>query len=319
MIYLIIVEEISQFNKKMGGTDEDMKKRDQYAVGVDIGGTKILIIIADGLGKEIYKRKVASTGDLATICNIIDGAIEEAAIAKEKIIGMAIGVPGEINSVDGIVRLSIQMGWKDINIKNYFSSRYQFPVYVKNDVNFSALGERWMGNGGNSDHMIYISIGTGLGGAIIANGQLIEGYNYSAGEFGYILEKEDIKLGRVNDLEQFGSLEKKISGSALSEKAHQTGLSSKELFTAYNNGNSHAKEIIQCFVEELSVVIANLVSILNPEFVIIGGGVSESMEEIKDLIVDTVKKLTIFPVEIKLSKLGGDAGALGCLYYVLNQ
>jgi glucokinase len=294
-------------------------KRKQYAVGVDIGGTKILLLITDALGNVIYKRKVDSSGDLSVICEMIDSATKEANIAKHEIIGMTIGVPGDVNSIDGIVRSSIQMGWKDINIKEYISSRFCFPVDIKNDVNLAALGERWIGNGRNSDHLIYISIGTGLGGAIIANGRLIEGSTYSAGEFGYIIDKDDINRGVMNGLDQFGSLEKRISGNTLNEKAQKIGLSSKELFVEYNNGNDAAKEIIDCFVRELSVVIANLVSILNPEYVIIGGGVSESMDCIQDLIVDYVKSLTIFSTEIRLSKLGGDAGAFGCIYNVLYQ
>lgn len=295
------------------------KGKKQYAIGVDIGGTKILLLAANKYGEVVHKKKVDSTGDLNKICQLIDVFIEESRISKEEILGMGIGVPGEVNSSDGVVRLSIQMGWNDINVKEYISKRFDFAVFVKNDVNFSALGERWIGNGNNSENIVYISIGTGVGGAIIANGHLIEGYNYSAGEFGYIIDAEDVKKGFFNEIEDFGSLERKISGYTLSSKASKMGFSCEDLFREYMKGNVLAADVIDKFISELSIAIANLVSILNPEYVIIGGGVSESMEGIKGYISENVKKLTIFPAQIKLSKLGGEAGAFGCIYYVLHQ
>ncbi|PKM93117.1 MAG: hypothetical protein CVU84_17435 [Firmicutes bacterium HGW-Firmicutes-1] len=295
---------------------DDVKK---YAIGVDIGGTKILLMITNRLGEVIHKKKVDSTGELNLILKIIDSFLEEANIGLNEILGMGIGVPGEINSLEGIVRISVQMGWKDTNIKEFFSNRYAFPVYIKNDVNFSALGERWIGNGDNSDNLVYISIGTGVGGAIIANGHLIEGHNFSAGELGYIVDKDDFNKESINDLEGFGSLEKKISGHSLTQQVSEIGLMPEELFIEFMKGNQTAIDIIEHFIRDLSIVIANLVSTLNPEVVIIGGGVSESMHCIIDQIITCVNRLTIFPINIKLSKLGGEAGAYGCIYYVFFE
>ncbi|PKM51996.1 MAG: ROK family transcriptional regulator [Firmicutes bacterium HGW-Firmicutes-7] len=296
-----------------------IKDKKKYAIGVDIGGTKILLMIANKFGKVIHKKKVDSTGDLNDILKIIDVFLDEVNIGINEIVGMGIGVPGEINSLDGIVRVSVQMGWKDTNIKEVFSDRYAFPVYIKNDVNFSALGERWIGNGDNSDNLVYISIGTGVGGAIIANGHLIEGYNFSAGELGYIVDKDDFDKESINDLEGFGSLERKISGHTLTQKVSEMGISPEELFIEFKKGEQSAVDIIEVFIRDLSIAIANLVSTLNPEFVIIGGGVSESMHCIIDQIITCVNRLTIFPTNVKLSKLGGEAGAYGCIYYVFFE
>ncbi|AOT72612.1 ROK family protein [Geosporobacter ferrireducens] len=289
-----------------------------YAVGVDIGGTKILILITDQSGRVLFKKRVESTGDLERICEIINAALKEASIAHHQIMGMTVGIPGHVDSLEGIVKNSVQLGWKDLNIKAYISRRFSFPVFIKNDVNCAALGEKWLGNGENSSHMVYISLGTGVGGAIIANGSLVEGSTYSAGEFGYITDSDDIKKGIDSDWDQYGNLERKISGFALDEKARQIGLTARELFVEYNKGNSAAQEIIDSFIKNLSLVISNLVNILNPEYVIIGGGVSESMECILDPIKSYVKKLTMFPTKIRLSKLGGEGGAFGCVYNVLS-
>lgn len=294
----------------------DIKK---YALGVDIGGTKIFIMMATQFGEVIYKKKVESTGDLSKIANIIDAFIDESKIERDQIFGMGIGVPGEVNSISGVVRVSVQMGWKNTDVKGYFSKHYSFPVYVKNDVNCSALGERWIGNGNNSDHIAYISIGTGLGGAIIANGQLVEGYSFSGGEFGYIVNLEDSNEDQLNNLDEFGCLERRISGYYLTEKSKAVGFGARDLFTEYAKGNVVAEEIVKPFIKYLSILIANLISMLNPEYVIIGGGVSESMNEILDPIIEKVQKMTIFPATIKLSKLGGAAGALGCIYHVFDK
>ena len=294
-------------------------ERQRFTLGVDIGGTKILLLISDSTGRIICRKRVKSTGDLRTICETIDGFLKKAKIEKDSIVGMGVGVPGDVNSVDGIVRSSIQMGWSNVNIKKYMEEWYHFPIHINNDVNLAALGERWMGSGANSDHLVYISIGTGVGGAIIANGQLLEGITYSAGEFGYIVDKDDLRKGLTNEVDKFGSLERKISGNALNEKAHAIGLTAKELFVEYTRGNKEAIHIVDAFSKELSIVIANLTSILNPEYVIIGGGVSESMECISDTIINYVRELTIFPTKIRLSTLGGDAGAFGCIYYVFYK
>jgi len=298
--------------------DEMHKNKREYVLGVDVGGTKILLLLADKDGQTYFKKKVESSGNLNEVCNIIDDFIEESKIDVSRIEALCMGVPGEING-DGIVRLSIQLDWKDVNVTEYVQSRYRFPVYVKNDVNLSALGERWLGNGENTDHMIYISIGTGIGGAVIANGHLVEGYNHSAGEIGYMLDKSDLSKGLHNEETDFGSLERKISGKSLTDKAKELGLTSEMLFQLYGKHNEDVNKTIDNFILELSVVIANMISILNPEYVIIGGGVSVSMDKIIPIIRDKVSQISIFDTQIKRSKLGGETGAFGCVYYAFYE
>lgn len=305
---------IEMENKMQAGRSNNKK----YAIGVDVGGTKILLILADRQGNVAFKKKVDSSGDLEDVCSIIDGFLQESQIQSEEIAGMCLGVPGEING-EGVVRLSIQLGWKNINVKDYVSRRYPFPVYVKNDVNLSALGEKWLGNGENTDHLVYISIGTGIGGAIIANGHLVEGFGYSAGEIGYFTDREDVIKDRMNSLSNFGNLERKISGKSITEKAQCIGMSAPELFSQYSKGNREVDEIINQFVLELSIVIANTLCFLNPEYVIIGGGVSESLGAIMPSIQQMVSQISIFQSKIRLSKLGGETGAFGCIYYVFFE
>ena len=199
------------------------------------------------------------------------------------------------------------------------SDSFSFPIYVKNDVNFSVIGERWLGNGKFNGNIFYVAFGTGVGSAIIANGQVIEGANFSAGEIAYFIDKEDVRYGRKNLVQNFGTFEKKTSGTFLKQKGLRYGYSPQELFVQYQKNNPIVRPIIEEFVLETSIAIANTVSLLNPEIVIIGGGVSESMGCVLDQIKRYVADFTPIPTKIELSKLGGEAGALGGVAYVFQE
>lgn len=282
-----------------------------FGIGVDIGGTKILIMIMDNQGNIIFREKVKTSNNIKEIIEIIKTCISKVNIDLKNIVGMGIGIPGRVDSQRGFVIEVPSLGWENMKFKSMFEEHFNFPIYIKNDVNYSVIGERWLGNGKNKDDIFYISIGTGVGSAIIANGKIIEGYHFSAGEIAYLLEKEDVKSGRQNTFNDFGVFEKKTSGTALTEQGKKLNLTAKELFIEYKKNNPVVVPIIEEFILEISIVIANVVSLLNPESVIIGGGVSESMKCLIDKIIDTVSKLTPMNTNIELSKLGGDAGAIG--------
>jgi glucokinase len=287
-----------------------------FGIGVDIGGTKVLIVIADDDGNIILKEKIKTSPNVTEIITAIDGCIRTADISSEKVIGMGVGVPGMVNSRDGIVIDSPSLKWGNLKLKELFTEHYRFPVVIKNDVNFAVIGERWFG-GNNSDNIFYIAIGTGVGSAIIANGEILEGTNYSAGEIGYFINKEDVRQGRENNSLEFGTFERKTSGTALALKGVELDYSPQELFLQYKIKNPKVIPVIQEFVLELSLAIANVVSLLNPEIVVIGGGVAESMDCIIDEIRYHTANLTPISTRIELSKLGGEAGALGgiaCFY-----
>ena len=281
-----------------------------YAIGVDIGGTKVLIAIADDDGNIIFKEKVKTSPDVREIIKAVDACIHKMNINRNKIRGIGVGVPGMVNSKDGIVIDSPSLKWGNLKLKDIFSRHYLVSIAVKNDVNLAILGERFFG-GNESDNIFYIAIGTGVGSAIIANGQIVEGAGYSAGEIGYFVGREDIIPGRVNGFLEFGTFERKTSGSALTTKALELGYSPRELFLQYRQNNPQVEPVIHEFVIQLSIAIANGVSLLNPELVVIGGGVAESLDCIIDQIRKHVANFTPVTTRIELSKLGGEAGALG--------
>jgi glucokinase len=281
-----------------------------YAIGVDIGGTKVFIAIADDEGNIILKEKVKSSPDVAEIIRAIDDCIRKLNIDCGKIKGIGVGVPGMVNSKEGIVIDSPSLKWGNLRLKDIFLEHYKTAIELKNDVNLALIGERCYG-GNDSDNMFYIAIGTGVGSAIIADGKIIEGFGYLAGEIGYFLGKEDMMPGKVNGFLEFGTFERKISGSALTLEGLKFGYSPQELFLQYRNHNPKVKPVIEEFALQLAIAIANGVSLLNPERVVIGGGVAESLDCIIDKIREHVANFTPVATRIELSKLGGEAGALG--------
>jgi glucokinase len=307
----LFCRKLTNFNGKGECTLRELHHEDiSYAIGVDIGGTKVFIAIADDDGKVIFREKVKTSPDVQEIINALDGFLQKMNIPRRKIRGIGVGVPGVVNSEEGIVMDSPSLQWFHLNLKDIFYQHFGVPVVIQNDVNQALLGERYFG-GNNSDNIFYVAIGTGVGSAIVANGRIIEGTHYSAGEVGYFIDRNDVTPGKVNNRLEFGTFERKTSGTALTQKGLEFGYSPQELFDQFRNNNSQVRPLIEDFTIELSIMIANVVSLLNPELVLIGGGVALSLDCIIDKIREHVANFTPIATQIELSKLGGEAGALG--------
>lgn len=286
-----------------------------YGVGVDIGGTKIFIVVTDLEGNIIHKERRNATSNVMGIINMIKETIKGAGIDERDVAGIGIGVPSIVDSQRGIVVDAPALGWRNLAMLDLMQQHFLAPLYLGNDVNFAALGERWLGAGDKTDNMFFIAIGTGVGSAILANGELVEGHHYDAGEIGYFLNVADVKADRSNSFGEFGIFEKKTSGTALS--AH--GYTSYELFERFGQGEPDAVSIIEEFLLEVCVAIANVVSLLNPEKVVIGGGVCESLTGVIDRIHETVARLTPIETTVQLARLGGEAGGLGAIAYAFQK
>jgi glucokinase len=297
------------------GVELGFNPKSAFGVGVDIGGTKILVFITDLNGEIVYREKVETTMNVENIIDIIKKFLVKAGIRDHDVIGMGVGVPGITNTKEGLVVDAPSLKWTNVKLHEQLQEQFKFPVFINNDVNCAALGERWLGSGKNTDDMFFLAIGTGVGSAIISNGELIYGHNYQSGEIAYNISEEDIRQGNFNKLGEFGLFEKKTSGQSLA----QLGFSSRELFQEYEKGNSKVIPIMENFILQLSITIANCVNILNPECVVIGGGVSESMGTIIKQIEESVERFTPIKTKIQLASLGGDAGCLGAVAYAFEE
>lgn len=286
-----------------------------YAIGLDIGGTKIMLAITNMYGEIIYKEKFKTTSDVQKVVSLVYESLLKSKVDKEKVIALGVGVPSATNSKEGIVIDAPALKWSNFNLRKKLEDHFNFPVFIDNDVNCAALGEKWKGSGRNITNMFFIAIGTGVGSAIISNGELIRGFNFEAGEIAYNVSELDVKRGLRNKVGEFGVFESKVSGTSL----HRNGYSSSEIFKEYAKGNEEVFPVINNFILQLSINISNAINLLNPETVIIGGGVSESLDLIIDEIQEKVDTLSPVKTTIKLAELRGEAGALGAVAYALKR
>lgn len=264
-----------------------------FTIGVDMGGTNLRVaaITTDGqlLEKITLGVKVAMGGDyvMGEMCDAIHSLTEKYR-GSGRFMGAGIGVPGIIDVPAGIMRKSANLpGWKEYPVRDVIEKRLKTHVHLDNDANVAAVGEKWMGAGRDVDNMAMLTLGTGIGGAIILNGKLFYGMSGMAGEFGHItVEPQGVLCGCGNR----GCSERYASASGVVRMAREAVDSGKApgLAKAFNadpefsarsvynlaiQGDPDAKRIFQRFGEVMGILLADLVNVLDLEMFVIGGGV----------------------------------------------
>jgi len=281
-----------------------------YGIGIEMTSKGYLIGVSDLDGSMMTQSKHEENAPtLESIRDNVLKTLEKADIPLSKVITVGFCMPGLTNSVDGIVVDSPELGWKDVHLAEKFHKLMNKPIFVNNDVNCAALGERWLGASKQCDDFIYISIRSGIGSAIVANGKLVQGKDFMAGELGYFALEEDLMYQEVNTLGNFGTFDKKVSLEALEQYASTIEL----LFEQYLDGETSAIRVVQRFINHLSLGIANMVSLLNPEMVIIGGGLGSSLNAILPDIRAMVQRITPIQTQIEHSQVGEHSGVLGII------
>ncbi len=280
---------------------------ENYGIGIDIGGTKTLLIVLDSNQNRVYEKKIPSSKDWKYLIALIKEAIGELKITVNDVGGLGLGVASAIEPSTNKVVDAPALGWKLFDLISNLKPHFSFPLFIENDVNCALIAERKMGAAQNCDPVFFISIGTGLGGALMVGGNIIHGANNMAGEIGYQLDKDDYKKGKLNLPSQFGTSENKISGTALRNRF----FSSEKFFEKLGSNDKSALETFEEFSIDLSIMIANAVCLLNPEKVILGGGLSKPLEPYIETIKEKLAKMTPVPNKIEFSQLGERASALG--------
>lgn len=308
-----------------------------YYIGLDIGGTKIIGALFDedeNIVKSVKKKTKAREGKEAIfsqISKVIDGLLE--GIEKEDVAGMGAGVPGIIDSEKGVVVFSPNIPWENYNLKEELEERYGIRLRIGNDVNVGVLGEWKYGAGKNYRNIVGIFVGTGIGGGLVLNGQIYEGKIGAAGEIGHMNISAD---GPVCGCGARGCLEAVASKTAMQkdiEAQLRRGresmfrellgtngeiIKSEQIKQAYDAGDELAVEVVEKAAMYIGNAVASLINILNPELIIFGGGVMESMgDELIPLIKKSARRYTMPKLleacEIKTAKLGDNAGLYGAL------
>ncbi len=310
----------------------------EYIVGVDLGGTKILSGIFKnpleciGTAKVSTKSQRGVEAVVERIARCIEDAVDEADLSLKQVAGVGIGAPGAVDFASGTVIFAPNMeGWKDVPLKKDLEKALGVPVFVENDCNIAALGVHVAELKGKPKHLVGMFVGTGIGGGLIINGELYPGFNHTAGEIGHMVVDVDgpkCCCGNKGCLEALASrtaiFQQIKAGVKDGEKTILTemlgddlsDLRSNDLRKAIRRGDKFVDRIIESASEYIGIATANLINILGPEVVVLGGGVIEALaDEMMGVIVETAQDYampgTMKGVEIIASKLGDSAGITG--------
>ncbi|MFC5448526.1 ROK family transcriptional regulator [Paenibacillus aestuarii] len=288
-----------------------------FGIGVELKESGMRICMTDLDGNVLWNEWWNEGLNFQRIEDCIFESIEKAAVSMDRVIAVGFCIPGLTNSKDGIIVDAPALKWTNVHFVEEMKKRLGKPVYINNDVNCAALGERWVGGAKDLDDFIYIYIGlgSGVGSAIVANGNLVHGKDFMAGEIAYLVMEEDVAGDRLNEMGEFGVFENKISGKALAESE----TSVQALFQAYEKGEERAVVVVKRFIQHLSIGISNMVSLLNPEKVIIGGEVAAYLPAVLADIQFNVNKMTPIRTTIETAAVGTEAGVLGVIAYTFDE
>ncbi|WP_226618658.1 ROK family transcriptional regulator [Cytobacillus firmus] len=312
-----------------------------YVIGTDIGGTKVKTVISDLGGNIVHSRSFSTSqflesGLLKQIAKEVHSMLDECHIPLDQVLGMGAGVPGITQTSNGVVLEAPSLNWIRYPFMAEANKYFPFPIHVDNDVNVAALGEQWLGNAKNKQNVLFMAVGTGIGSGIIINNQLYRGYSNAAGEMGYMVtDKTDIKKDFKPIFHRYGYLESVAGGKSIGKKlteaiqqdpAHPAyalaikgELLGEMAFALAKKGDTVAIAVIDEAIENLAYGIINAASLLNPEVIILGGGVLKSSDYILPKLDRIVNHYLPSSVELKTSRLGDNAGVLGAVSLFLRE
>ncbi|WP_431798844.1 ROK family glucokinase [Halobacillus andaensis] len=305
---------------------------EKYCIGADIGGTTIKLAVISTEGK-IYKKWEIHTDTSEQGKNItrdiniaINDTLKELNIHKSSILGIGAGAPGFVDTKTGYINEAINIGWKHFDFGIELKELTGLPVWVDNDANLAALGENWLGAGRGVENLIAVTLGTGVGGGIIANGDILNGANGTAAEIGHMTMKT--AGGAPCNCGRSGCLETETSATAIVRKAKEalghhsssqladlSSITAKDVFEAANNGDETAAKVLDEVIDTLGLALANLTVTINPDKIVLGGGVSKAGDQLLDPLRAAYKKYALpraaEACTFELAELGNDAGVIG--------
>ncbi|MBO4106781.1 ROK family glucokinase [Streptococcus suis] len=314
-------------------------------IGIDLGGTsvKLAILTTEGEIQEKWsiKTNILDEGShiVPDIIDSIQHRFETHGLTKDDFLGIGMGSPGVVDSEAGTVIGAYNLNWMTLQlVKEQFETALGLQFFIDNDANVAALGEQWVGAGNNNPNVVFMTLGTGVGGGVIAAGNLIRGVKGAGGELGHItvdfdepfactcgkkgcLETVASATGIVNLSRRYAD---QYAGASKLKQIIDDGqdVTAKDVFDLAKEGDDLALIVYRHFSEYLGVACANIAAVLNPAYIVLGGGVSAAGE----FLLDGVRKVfeeNSFPqikesTQIVLATRGNDAGVLGAASLVLK-
>ena len=310
----------------------------KYGFGIDLGGTTVKIAYFDETGTMLDKWEIPTVTEgggkqiLPDIAAAIRHYMDAYQIADTAVLGLGIGVPGPVDS-RGVVNKCINLGWGVFNIAEELSALLGFPVKAGNDANVAALGEYWKGGGKGCDNMVFVTLGTGVGGGIVVEGKLLHGAHGSGAEIGHMVLNRDetvpCNCGKYGCVEQYCSATGivTLANKALAASDEVTALRTNEVITCKyvfdcaKAGDALALQVLDQYYRYMGEFLGNLCDVVDPDVVVLGGGVSKAGQVLLDGIRPYFDRYVFHAARgarFALASLGNDAGAYGAFKLALD-
>ena len=319
------------------------QKRQRYIIGIDLGGTNIVVgVLTEDGSSDFAMRSEPTRADLGAdavvdrMVRMINTSMKEAKDetgAKTKdFLGIGVGAPGPLDRANGLVITTPNLGWTNFPLRDVIAERVGLPATLDNDANCATLGEWWLGAAKGGRNVVGMTIGTGIGGGLILDGQLYHGSSDVAGEIGHMTI--DVN-GRHCGCGNYGCLEAYASGPSIAERAREQmqgdneslmytlvdgeleRLTAAMVYDAAKRGDATALEVVRETSRFLGVGIANLLNVYNPDCVVIAGGVTQAGETLFEPMRREVRKRAFRPAvdacRIVPGSLPGTAGVVGAV------
>ncbi|MGH7662819.1 MAG: ROK family protein [Gemmatimonadaceae bacterium] len=320
------------------------RKRKRYIIGVDLGGTNIVAgaLTEDG-SRQIAVRSQPTRAEqgaeevvdriLHSIEMVISDTRAETGAARTDFLGVGVGAPGPLDREKGLVIVAPNLGWRDFPLRDRISAAVDLPAAIDNDANCATYGEWWQGAARGGRNVVGLTIGTGIGGGLILEGELYHGSSDVAGEIGHTTID---MTGRHCKCGNYGCLEAYASGTAIADRAREAlerepesstlvamvdgnleAITSQTVYDAATDGDALANEIVRDTARFLGAGVANLLNIFNPDTVVIAGGVTQAGERLFEPLLTEVKRRAFRPAveacRIVPGELPGTAGIVGAV------
>lgn len=317
-----------------------------YNLGIDLGGTNIVVGVVDDnkkiIGKGKRKTNMPRSADeiFDDMVLAANDACKQAGITLDDITNVGLGTPGAVDDKNGVITYSANLFFHDVKAKQMLEERFGKKVYIGNDANCAAFGEFLAGAGEGYSDFIAITLGTGVGGGIIIDNKLLTGFNGAAGEVGHIVievDGEKCNCGRNGCWERYASATGLImlterylneTGDPILKKAieDEGEINAKVAYIAARNGSKGCAEVTEKYARYIAIGMANLINTLQPQVMCIGGGVSHEgdalLEPVKKYLADesyTRDNPAERQTAIRLAELGNDAGIIGAALLYKND
>lgn len=262
-------------------------------------------------------------------------------MSTDEFIGIGMGSPGSVNRAEGTVIGAYNLNWRtEQPVKKTIENAVGIPFYLDNDANVAALGEQWKGAGANEPNVVFITLGTGVGGGIIVNNQLVQGSSDTAGEIGHMTVGDghfeyQCTCGKTGCLETLASAtgiariatemfkKSKVQSSLEAIFKENNKLEAVDVFNEAKNGDELALEVVNIVCDYLAFAIGNISNLLNPSTIVIGGGVSKAGDILKQTVESHLSDYLFPPLRdkttVRIAQLENDAGVIGASSLVLNE